>query len=59
MLQEHESLAWQIQEFIWEGRPYKSKKREHTPEEYWEFLEELRQQCWDNYNRGAEYLGWK
>jgi hypothetical protein len=59
MIDDHERYARRIQDFMWEDRPFKSKKREHTTEEYDKFLEGLRTDLWDSYNSGAEYMGWK
>lgn len=58
MIEEHESTARRIQEFIWEGKPFKSNKRVHTVEELESFLENLRLSSWDTYNSGADYMGW-
>lgn len=59
MVEGHEGVARDIQQFMWEGIPHKSQKRQHTPEEFEAFLEELRLQSWNHYNRGADSLGWK
>lgn len=58
MIEEHEIYARRIQEFMWEGRPFKSQKKEHTVKEFEEFLEDLRTDLWDSYNTGANYMGW-
>jgi hypothetical protein len=55
----YENLARQIQSFMWEGKPFKSKKKEHTKEELEDFLDDIRQECWMNYDSGASELGWK
>lgn len=58
MIEDHASYALRIQEFMWEGKPFKSKKKEHTVEELESFLESLRKDSWDSYNTGANYMGW-
>lgn len=55
----HQSIAQRIQSFCWEGKPFKSKRIERTAQEYDEFLESIRQDCWNRYDSGAEELGWK
>lgn len=55
----HESIAWQIQGFLWEGKPHKSSKKERTKEELESLLEDIRLECWSIYNSAAEDLGWK
>lgn len=59
MVNGYEDMARRIEEFLWEGKPNKSKKITRTQEEFEQFLEEMRSDCWDNYNDGAEELGWK
>ncbi|AMW62180.1 hypothetical protein PHRODO_139 [Bacillus phage Phrodo] len=59
MVEAHEDYARQIQSFMWEGKPHKSKKIERTKEELEEFLENLRKDAWDNYDTGAYSLGWR
>lgn len=51
--------AFDIQEFLWDGKPEKSSPREHTIEEYREFLENIRQSHWDEWNSAADEYGWK
>lgn len=51
--------AFQIQDFLWEGKPNKSKMKEHTKEEYEEFLMQLREGHWTAYNNASEELGWR
>lgn len=58
MIEDHEIYARRIQEFMWEDRPFKSEKKEHTAKEFEDFLEGLRQDLWDSYNAGANYMGW-
>ncbi|PLS19352.1 hypothetical protein CVD28_02755 [Bacillus sp. M6-12] len=58
MVEGYEEIAKEIQDFLWEGKPEKSPKKERTKEELEEFLEGLRTECWDNYNTGARSLGW-
>ncbi|QST02620.1 hypothetical protein IMZ31_18910 (plasmid) [Pontibacillus sp. ALD_SL1] len=58
MIEGYESLARMIQHFVWEGKPHKSERKEHTLEEYDDLLESIRLQCWDNYNEGAYDKGW-
>lgn len=59
MVEEYENIAREIQNFLWEGKPFKSDKIKHSKEELEQFLENIRQRCWDNYDDGAIYLGWK
>ncbi|MDE1407041.1 hypothetical protein [Bacillus licheniformis] len=59
MIEDHERMARRIQNFIWEGKPFKSKKIEHTVEEFEDFLEGLRKDCWDSYDTGACEMGWR
>lgn len=58
MVEYHEQMARQIQQFMWEGKPFKSPKKSHTIEEFEEFLDGLRTDSWDHYNQGARSLGW-
>ena len=58
MIEDHERMAREIQTFMWEDRPFKSKKKEHTVKELEDFLEGLRTSSWDSYNSGAESMGW-
>lgn len=58
MIEYHADTARAIQEFMWEGKPFKSKKKEHTVEEFESFLESIRNNSWDSYNQGANAMGW-
>ena len=58
MIEDHERLARSIQRFMWEDRPFKSKKKERTIEELEAFLEGVRKDAWDSYNTGADAMGW-
>lgn len=57
-IENNASLARKIQYFMWEGKPHKSAKKEHTPEEFEAFLEGIQKEAWESYNRGARELGW-
>lgn len=59
MVEGYESIARSIQAFTWEGKPYKSRKIEHTKEELEAKLEEITKRCWDRYDEGARELGWR
>jgi hypothetical protein len=58
MIEDHERTARAIQDFMWEGKPFKSQKKEHTVKELEDFLEDLRQSAWDSYDSGAHHMGW-
>lgn len=58
-IENNERLARSIQEFMWEGRPHKSVKKEHTVAEFEAFLEAIRKTAWSSYDSGARELGWK
>lgn len=58
-IENNERLARSIQHFMWEGKPHKSKKKEHTIEEFEKFLEGIRETAWSSYDSGARELGWK
>lgn len=55
----YEGVAREIQSFMWEGRPFKSEKIEHTKEELEAMLESIRKTCWSHYDENARELGWK
>ncbi|CAL8901963.1 conserved hypothetical protein [Bacillus pumilus] len=55
----HKEMAKAIQSFMWEGKPFKSTKKERTTEELEEFLEMIRRNSWRLYDDGATELGWK
>ncbi|HCW73914.1 MAG TPA: hypothetical protein DHM90_09090 [Clostridiaceae bacterium] len=55
----HESIARDIQDFMWAGRPEKSPKIEHSKEELEEKLLSIREQCWQQYNDAADELEWR
>jgi hypothetical protein len=59
MIEDHERTARAIQDFMWEGNPFKSQKKEHTVKELEDFLEDLRQSAWDSYDSGAYHMGWR
>jgi hypothetical protein len=59
MVEGYERIARQIQQFVWEEKPFKSNKKEHTKEELEKLLEDIRKTCWSNYDSGAYDLGWK
>ncbi|MFJ8528470.1 hypothetical protein [Bacillus sp. NPDC094106] len=59
MIDYHADTAVEIQRFMWEGKPFQSKKKEHTVKEYEEFLESLRKGSWSYYNEGAKAMGWR
>lgn len=59
MVNGYESIARRIQNFMWEGRPYKSEKINRTNDELEAFLENIRTECWSNYDSGVSQLGWK
>lgn len=58
-IENNERLARSIQSFIWEGKPHKSNKKEHTVAEFEAFLEGIRKDAWASYDSGARELGWK
>lgn len=55
----HEQTARRIQTFIWEGRPNKSPRKQHSEQEYHDFLESLRNTSWNNYDEAAVELRWR
>ncbi|MEH7760140.1 hypothetical protein V7417_05405 [Bacillus pumilus] len=55
----YKETAVAIQSFMWEGKPFKSPKKEHTVEELEEFLDMIRRKSWRLYDDGATELGWK
>jgi len=55
----HKETAKVIQSFMWEGKPFKSSKKDHTAEELEGFLEMIRKDAWRMYDDGANELGWK
>ncbi|MCM3365976.1 hypothetical protein HKK70_08970 [Bacillus safensis] len=55
----HKETAVSIQLFMWEGKPFKSRKKEHTVEELEEFLDMIRRKSSRLYDDGAYELGWK
>lgn len=57
LLYGYDNMARSIQDFMYVGRPKRSPKKEHTVEEYQEFMEKLIKRCWDNYNKGVKDLG--
>jgi hypothetical protein len=59
MVEGYEDIARKIQAFLWKGKPFKSEKIERTKEELEELLEDIRTDCWSNYDSGAYDLGWK
>lgn len=58
-IENNENIARSIQNFMWEGKPFKSTKKEHTVEEFEKFLEQIRKDAWSSYDAGARELGWK
>lgn len=58
-IENNERLARSIQHFMWEGKPHKSAKKEHTIDEFESFLEGIRKEAWSSYDSGARELGWK
>lgn len=44
---------------MWEGKPFKSRKKEHTVEELEDFLDMIRRKSSRMYDDGATELGWK
>lgn len=50
--------AFDIQGFLWEGRPNKSPMKDHTKEEYEAFLKQLCKGLWEAYDNASEELGW-
>ncbi|WP_024427694.1 hypothetical protein [Bacillus safensis] len=55
----HKDMAIDIQSFMWEGKPFKSRKKEHTVEELEDFLDMIRRKSSRLYGDGAYELGWK
>ncbi|MCA6607501.1 hypothetical protein [Bacillus safensis] len=55
----HKDMAIAIQSFMWEGKPFKSHKKEHTVEELEELLDMIRRKSSRMYDNGATELGWK
>ncbi len=55
----HEQIARSIQDSMWEGKPFKSKKKVHTVEELEFLLEGIRLTCWRHYDDAAVELGWR
>ena len=45
LMQGYESIARNIQGFMWKGKPLKSEKIEHTKEELEKMLESIRKEC--------------
>lgn len=56
LLYGYENTARAIQDFLYEGRPGRSKNKTHTAEEYREFLVRLLDRNWKNYNDGLKKL---
>lgn len=46
-----------LNDFLYEGKVKKGIKKEHTHEELWNKLEELRQDIWNEYQSTREELG--
>ncbi|MGF9966101.1 hypothetical protein [Bacillus rhizoplanae] len=59
LMQGYESIAKNIQGFMWKGKPLKSEKIEHMKEELEKMLESIRKECWSYYDSNARELGWK
>lgn len=59
MVEGYENIARRIQGFLWEGKPNKSARIERSTKELEEFLEDIRKECWNNYDSGAYDMGWK
>lgn len=59
MVEGYEDIARDIQHFLWEGKPFKSKKKVRTKEELEEKLLSIRSRCWENYDSGSSDLGWR
>jgi hypothetical protein len=55
----YEIIARQIQGFMWNGRPFKSEKKDCTKEELEQLLESIRSECWSNYDSASHELGWR
>ncbi|MEK4705814.1 hypothetical protein [Bacillus sp. FSL H8-0512] len=55
----HKDMAIDIQSFMWEGKPFKSRKKEHTVKELEDFLDMIRRKSSRMYDDGATELGWK
>ena len=53
------NTAIEIQDFLWVGKSEKSEPREHTVEEYREFLEHIRKSHWDAWDNIADEYGWR
>lgn len=54
----YSSIGRRLNEFLYDGRVKDNVKREHTKEELEQMLEDIRQECWENYSQGAKGLGW-
>lgn len=59
IIEGHKETSKAIQSFMWEGKPFKSSKKEHTNEELEEFLEKIRRNSSRMYDDGGTKLGWK
>lgn len=58
MVEDHEHVAKSIEEFLWEGKPFASKRKEVSKEQLISFLESTWKDAWDSYFSGAYYMGW-
>lgn len=57
LLYGYDNMARSINDFMYEGRPNRSKKKVHTVAEHEAFLKKLVDRCWENYNKGVEKIG--
>lgn len=52
----YDTLAREMQNFIYEGRPGRSKRIRHTPEEYEKFIQKSIKKMWKFHNAGLEAI---
>ncbi|ALO79628.1 hypothetical protein HOBO_220 [Bacillus phage Hobo] len=58
MIEDHEHIAKSIEDLLWEGKPFASKRKELSKEELIRFLEGTWKDAWDSYFAGSYYMGW-
>lgn len=49
-----QSIGYELNEFLWEGKPLKSLPEIHTIEEYHSKLESIRQRCFEYFDEAKD-----
>lgn len=52
----YDTVAREMQEFMFEGRPGRSKRKQHTEEEWFKYMQKMTKKLWKFHNAGIQAI---